>query len=106
MKAYNESQITYMVNNLGYDLLNIRRKDASRLRVVLQDSLGYKYDVFFNSIFRNTALEIVGKSNPFSIENIYKWLKLNNKNFDLLSDKFVSSVSKLTFKCRICDEEF
>ena len=48
------------------------------------------------------------KNNPYTIQNIRLWCKLNNKSFELLSEKFNGNSKKLQWKClkEDCGEEF
>ena len=52
--------------------------------------------------------KITGKSNIFSIQNIKLWCKLNNKTFELLSDKYEGNDKKLKWQClnENCLEKF
>ncbi len=76
-------------------------------RIVIQDVFGYKYDVGFSAFLENKKC-IVGKNNPFSLDNISIWLKINQKNFILSeNNKYIDALkNKLSFKCLQCGEVF
>ena len=46
------------------------------------------------------------KYNPYTIQNIKLWCKLNNKPFELISDKYQGSTNNLIWKCLKCDRIF
>ncbi len=75
-------------------------------RIVIKDSDGYKYDITLNNFLRwNTC--IVGKNNPYSLENISLWLTKNKKRFTLKSGNvYKRSNEKLIFSCFDCGEDF
>lgn len=67
------------------------------------DSYGYKYYASFGSMLH--GLRAVSKQNPYSIENIEKYIEINNRTDTLLSEKYTSNGSKdkndkLCFKCK------
>jgi hypothetical protein len=103
-----KEEIEKIVNDKGYILLNeyYDSKNNSK-RVTIEDSLGYKYDCVFSSIIIGYKIRIVHPSNPFSLENISLWLKLNNKDFYLTDNNFyMGSKSPLEFLCPIYKEIF
>ena len=102
------------LKKLGFELLeeympeNSRREgsDTGQRRVVIQDNSGYKYDVFLRSLAYSNP-EFVNKQNPFSLDNIKLWLKLNKKHFSLFSDTVYSgSNAEMMFYCSDCDDIF
>ncbi len=77
--------------------------------VVLIDENGYKYSkINIQSIKRRGGVNFVHISNLYTIHNIKLWLKLNNKPFELVSDKYEHNKKLLKWKClkEECQEVF
>ena len=79
--------------------------------LIVKDNFEYYYKISLSiiqhSIKKNGSLLYVSVSNPFSFENIKKWIKLNNRKFELVSGKFKNSYEKtLKLKCNICNEKW
>ena len=106
MNRRSNEDMEKMVSDLGYFLL----KDyfqGRRRRIIVQDSIGYKYDIVISHIIRGTVPEIFRKTNPFSLENIALWIKLNDRPFELTSNnKYVNNASHLSFYCYNCKDVF
>jgi hypothetical protein len=103
-----KEEIEKIVNDNGYKLLKEYRNKFNASRVTFQDSYGYKYDTLFTGILSKYETRPVSKHNPFSLENLSIWLKLNNKKFSLIDNNFYMgcSSSNLKFLCFICGESF
>lgn len=102
-----DGEIEKLINYLGYSLLDCYL-DRKWRRVVIKDSVGYKYNVALNALEKKSRPNIVYASNPYTLENICLWLKLNNKTFGLTPDNiYINSYSfKLSFICFVCKEVF
>lgn len=79
--------------------------------MTLEDKLGYKYYLTYDSfrmmVGRNGSFEIVGKSNPYTIENIKKWISINNKKYEYISGEFVGANDRtLAFRCLECNKNW
>lgn len=87
----------------GYTLLS-EYKGANKY-VDVMDEDGYKYRTTRNSFIKNGKPLPIVASNPYVIENIKNYIKLNNINVELLSDKFTNSKDfNLEFLCLECGE--
>ena len=70
------------------------------------DENGYLYYLNF-PIPKNKKPRFVGKNNPYTLENISKWLILNRKSFRLDKENvYVDAKEKLKFICLNCEEIF
>jgi len=99
-----EEEVKEIVEDLGYFLIKQYSNERSQKRVVIQDSIGYKYDVDLHSL-NNYDPYFVGKNNPFSLENISLYLKINKSNFTLTNDNFYDRAnSKLVLYCSVCKD--
>lgn len=100
-----ENEIKEIVENLGYIYIRDYCVDKKPRKVIIQDKHGYKYDVQLPNVLRGGGINFVDKGNPFSLENISLWLKLNNNQFKLLeNNEYINSHSKLYFYCNICKD--
>ena len=103
-----EKELFKMISKTGFVLLNYYFIGKSR-KIVVQDKIGYKYDILLNNFKKNKNPEFVGKGNPFSLYNISIWLKNNKKQFRLIENNvFEGAKSKLFFIClnKSCGETF
>lgn len=104
--------IIKIVENLKYTLLNEYYSDDSKKhrRVIIQDEVGYKYDIDINNLIKGHFHSIVNpKRSKISLENISLWLKINNKPFELYEwNKYRGNLEKLWFRCLIptCNKKF
>ncbi len=102
-----DEQIEETVNELGYKLLDNYRGKHNETIVKIQDKFGYKYKISLNSLVQGHIPSIVGKSNPYSLENIILWLYLNNSEFELCEDnEYRGATKKLKFYHNYCKEYF
>ena len=74
----------------------------------MSDSLGYYYTAIPILLLRGSIPYKFRISNPYTIQNIKLWCKLNNKPFELVSDTYTGSHENLKWKCikEGCKEEF
>lgn len=94
------------IEQLGYKLISEEYKNNST-KLIICDKQGYYYLASQDMIMRRTPRKFQ-KSNPYTIQNIKLWCKLNNKSFELLSDIFEIGDKKLKWKClsKDCGEIF
>src|SRR5258706_433622 len=94
----NIEKIIKFLNIKNYIFIDNYHKN-NQIRVIIQDKLGYKYDVQFGNLSVQKP-KIVHKFNPFSLENIGIWIKINKMNFLLLKNNiYLNANEKLRFKC-------
>lgn len=106
MRKLSKEEVEKKVNDLGYELLKDYFNYKKR-RVIIRDFSGYKYDIVFQSLIRYPNVHFVDRGNPFSLENISLWLKLNNKDIELdKNNVYVSAKTKLNFYHKKCGEHF
>ena len=111
-EGINIRKLTYkkvkeFVESLGYfiidnEYINIRTK------FTIKDNLNYYYYIKLDNIKQERKPRIVDKSNPYTIQNIKLWCKLNNKDFELISDTYEGCDINLKWKCfkKECGEIF
>lgn len=95
-------EVKLLIRNIGYELINdFYLHNKQKLTVV--DSLGYYYfTTLFDLKSGNSPLAFYIK-NPYTIQNLKLWCKLNNKNFELVSDLYEGNDKKLKWKCLVKD---
>ena len=98
MIKYTYNYIKESVNNLGYELLD-KIYNNSITKLTLKDSEGYYYYIKFSTLHLGNIPRKFDKSNPYTIQNIRLWCKLNNKQFELLSDTYDGNNKYLEWKC-------
>ena len=92
---------------LGYELLS-KEYINNRARLVFTDKQGYFYGTGFDNFYSGRRPRIADSRNEYSIVNIKNWLRINNKPFILISEKYVNKDENLIWKClkEECNEEF
>lgn len=98
MKKYTYDKVEVIINNLGYELIDNNYTDITT-KLKIKDSEGYYYLVLLSSLMYNYKPRKTHKSNPYAIQNIKLWLKLNNKLLELLSSDYKNNSSYLKWKC-------
>lgn len=84
-------------NEKGFILLDkIYINNSTKL--TFKDLNGYYYYQNYRN-FSTRKPSRFGNNNPYTIQNIKLWCKLNNKPFELLSIEFENSNKKLKWKC-------
>ena len=94
-------------NNIELKLISNFEDNHSKLTFI-DNNNGYLYFQSWNSMQLLKFPRLVHKSNPYSIQNIILWCKLNNKPFKLLSDTYETNYKNLKWKClnKECGEIF
>ena len=67
--------------------------------IIVEDNIGYKYKLNFCNIKNRNKLPHLFKKNPFVIENIKNYLKVNDTGLTLLSEEYIDCKHKLEFIC-------
>lgn len=67
---------------------------------------GYHVFPTIANLKHNREPEIFHRNNPYTIQNIKKFLEINNPNIELLSDSYESASSNLHCRCRIDGNEW
>jgi len=71
----------------------------SQQKLIIKDKLGYFYFISFNNFNAGRIPCKFHQSNPYTIQNIKLWCKLNNKSFKLISEVYINSKIKLEWQC-------
>jgi hypothetical protein len=89
----------------GFKLLT-REYTNAHMKLTYKDKDGYYYYQSYNGFDRNESSFPFAKSNPYTIQNIKLWCKLNDKPFELISNEFIGNDKNLQWKCFKCEEIF
>jgi hypothetical protein len=92
-------KIEKLFKQYGYKLVIVNEYKDMRQKFTIIDQEGYQYYVNLYQFNKSKNPRKFDKSNPYTTENIKLWCKLNNKPFELISDKYNGSDKKLKWKC-------
>jgi len=109
-----------MGNNLIYDYLYVKdfvgklgfilveKYINTGIKTKMKDIDGYYYKPVIGSLLKGHMPGKFNKNNPYTIQNIKLWLKLNNQPFELISDIYEGNNKKLEWKHlkESCNEVF
>jgi hypothetical protein len=107
-KLSQEYVVEYL-KSFGYHLEDEQEYKNNHEKMTIVDGNGYKYSIDFcafkNSIIGGWKPLMVAKSNPYSLDNIKKWIKDTNAPFQYVSGEFVDTEEKNIFLvCKNCHE--
>ena len=72
---------------------------GSENKLIFKDINNYFYYSSLHGLFDCIIPDKFNKSNPFTIQNIKLWCKLNNKKFELISNNYYGSDILLQWRC-------
>lgn len=94
--TYEEVRKTF--ESYGY-ILDDTEYINNKKKLTFHDNEGYYYYQSFDGIFNKCFPRKFYKSNPYTIQNIKLWCKLNNKPFELISEVYKLATIDLKWKC-------
>ena len=97
-------QVIEIIRGLGYELISNEYKKTIQ-KIILKDIEGYYYLTTLMFLKASGIPRKFDKSNPYTIQNIKLWCKINNKPFELVSNKYINAKIKLKWKCLKIDCE-
>ena len=98
-KKYTLDEIKEYIKGLNYELISKDYKNNNQ-KLILKDKDGYYYYISFDCLKRGSIPNKFHKANPYTIQNIKLWCKLNNKPFELVSNIYIDSdKNNLKWKC-------
>lgn len=112
MKKYNSKtidEVRFFIEetfskNIGVKFyLDSNKYENNRTNLCISDESGYRYCLSYGSIKntydKNSIPLIVYSGNIYSIENIKRYIEINNLDCSIVSNKFINVQDKLDFKC-------
>jgi hypothetical protein len=97
-RKFSYDEVKKYIDDLGYELLNNEYQDI-RSRITVKDKEGYYYTPSLNNLIRYKSSSKFHKTNPYTLQNIKLWCKLNNKPFKLMSEQWERNSKNLKWKC-------
>jgi len=96
---YTYEEVKIIVNNLGYKLIS-EKYSNTKIKLILEDVEGYLYFVTLCNLISCRKPSKFEKRNPYTIQNIKLWCKLNNKPFILIDNQiYQGNTIKLKWQC-------
>lgn len=86
-----------LINNYLFELVSTEYK-SSRDYLVFKDKEGYYYSGILVNMVKGSIMPF-HKGNPYTVQNIKLWCKLNNKPFELVSKIYNGTHEDLKWKC-------
>lgn len=105
MKKRNFDEIKQEFLSYGYKILNEEVFKNSKTKFKIIDDKGYLYSCRVEYVRYYKPHRFV-KYNPYVIENIKTYLKLNGYKNKLLSTEYIATNKKLVFTCEQCGEPY
>lgn len=96
-RKYTYTEVKEIIESKGYKLID-KEYINSNVELTLKDEDNYYYYVTLRSFLTNKAPYVYYKSNIYSIQNIKNWLIVNNKDYELITDKYESAKSTIVLK--------
>ena len=101
---YNIDNVKQLLKTKNIILLENGYIDAKTKMLCIDNDGYYIYIVLGNFLQRNGIGRRFDKSNDHTIENINRYLEINNVHFKCISNKFNNANENLDFKCLLCGE--
>lgn len=102
-------EIKTFLTNKGYTVITSEKefnetkekskKTPTKTPLAFNDSDGYLYFTSINHIQEGHLPTCFGFHNPFTIQNIRLWCKINKKPYKLISNTYKNAFQKLEWKC-------
>jgi len=87
------------LNDISYKLISTEFIN-SHSKLIFKDLEGYLYSISLNNIQNNNHNHCKFHiNNEYTIQNIKLWTNLTNKNYSLLSNKYISAIDNLKWRC-------
>lgn len=97
-KKLSYEEVRVVVENCGFELISEEYINNTQ-NLILEDKEGYYYTSRFNNLKIGKIPERFSVSNPYTIQNIKLWCRINKKPFELVSNEYIGSKEKLQWKC-------
>ena len=98
-------EVEKLFSSKGLTIIDTNTYMNSRQRLKVVNCFRYKGIISHNSLLANKGFKIFDKANPYTIENIKNYIKINNLDCELISTEYKSARTKLEFKCS-CGESY
>lgn len=113
MKKINFENIVAKFKEYNYTIVKNTVYNGVLTKMNMYDNEGFYYFINyrdFNSAIKRAnfnGFRRFDSGNPHTVDNIKKWLNMNNKDFTYYSGEYINNSSNnLIFQCKICGEKF
>lgn len=96
-KFLTQEEIEKEIKKRGYMLMD--KYINSSIKMTLKDKEGFLYSITWDNFKHNKNPMKFYKNNPYTIQNIKLWMKVNAVGYKLLSEKYINNHDKLLFQC-------
>lgn len=103
-RIYSFEEVEKMVSDMDYIIIKDTFKFYSK-KFTVKDSQGYYYLMNGEHIRDNKHPRQFGKENPYTIDNIKNYIKINNIKAKLLSDTYIKNNVSMLWQCE-CGKTF
>ena len=102
--SYTIDEVKQLLSNTSYTIIE---KSFTRVAngFTCIDPNGYKVIMTRQALFEKQMPEVFHPQNPYTIENIKRYLDINNINCKLLSDTYINNTTPLNWMC-VCGNLF
>lgn len=96
-KIIKYEEVKTYIENSGYKLIS-NEYISAKSKLTIEDSKGYLYVISFDKIKQGRKPRFADNLNPYTIQNIRLWCRLNNKPFELVDCAYINNRTKLKWK--------
>lgn len=107
ISKYTYNEVKNIVESKGYELIS-DNYDKMTTKLDFKDCEGYYYHATLNSIIYNNSIRKFYIGNKYTIDNIKHYIKINNINFQILSNVYIGESKPIKCQCskENCGEVF
>ena len=106
-KSFNYAYIKKFIEEKDYVLVTTKNeferekynKCPTQIKLIMKDVEGYFYQITYNHFSRGHIPNKFHSFNPYTIQNIKLWCRLNNTPFELISEKYKRSNVDMEWRC-------
>ena len=105
-KTQNYNTVVEQLAQRGYylDVSEDEYRGVTLTPLFCHDADGYKYKITYDQVLRSETkmVDCFAKGNPFTLDNINKFIKQVGLPFECISKEYLGNRSPLTFRCLRC----
>lgn len=103
-KRLTHEEVSNVFKDAGYKLLDNYIKNSVAMKC--SDKYGYLYNVRYGDLRNGSYPQKVSRINPYTMQNINNYLKINNINQTLVSKTYKSSSDKMWWHCPVHNKDY
>lgn len=98
MKKLTYDEVKKFIERLGFELITKEYLDKDN-PLTIKDNEGFYYQYTYKKLKNRNVYYRYAQDNPYTIDNIRLWCKINNKYYELVDEVFINRFSPLKWKC-------